>query len=462
MKKAIIFGCGNLGRLLYFKVKDIYEILYYADNNKDLWGEKINGIEIINPEKIRVLKLDEIIVSIFAYEEVAEQLFAMGKKACVVSNAGLLFRYDEDRILKPFRVDAPTFGKKEKEYSILFVQMTACIRTHKIAALMKENGWKTALAYSVGHPAVSNPEYLPFYDDIISINDIGDFIDGINQSDFDIIHSSNEPDFLTNLLLTTNKKVIHDVHDLISIYKGVSCEGLILEHIANVKAHGVIYTSEGAKEIAKQKFDISEDKLFVLENRPDTRLKSSCRYEKISAGDGEIHCVYEGGIGIEKESFRYYETIWKEITDEGIHIHFYSSQNKEYCINLSEESSYLHYEGDFNSQLLASEMTKYDCGLVILNTSDKNRMYLETSSPNKLYEYWNAGLPVVVGDIKTHAKLVEKYHGGIQLNRKEEIRPQLEKAREIKISNTFLEDNCLYMNQYALDLINFYKRIIQS
>ena len=45
------------------------------------------------------------------------------------------------------------------------------------------------------------------------------------------------------------------------------------------------------------------------------------------------------------------------------------------------------------------EMTKYDAGLFVLNINDENRTFLETASPNKLYEYLNAELPTICCDL---------------------------------------------------------------
>lgn len=49
----------------------------------------------------------------------------------------------------------------------------------------------------------------------------------VNKSDFYLVYYSNTPDSLTNLLLLTNKKIVHDTHDM---------GAFTLEYITNVKA----------------------------------------------------------------------------------------------------------------------------------------------------------------------------------------------------------------------------------
>ena len=44
MKKCIIFGCGNIGKAAYKKLKDYYEIVAWSDNDQSLYGQEIDDI----------------------------------------------------------------------------------------------------------------------------------------------------------------------------------------------------------------------------------------------------------------------------------------------------------------------------------------------------------------------------------------------------------------------------------
>ena len=182
--------------------------------------------------------------------------------------------------------------------------------------------------------------------------------------------------------------------------------------------------------------------------------------EKLSATDGEIHCVYEGAVvGGDRNSHRFFDEMWEKIADAGVHIHFYSSSAMEYCKRLEKISSLIHYEGSASGEKLILEMTKYDCGLAIFNINEQNRIFLETGTANKVYEYLNAGIPVVVGEIKSYIKFVEKYGVGKMLDMQKDIRAQISLIAQISIEEDFLTKNNLTMMARSKELIDFYERV---
>lgn len=73
--EIIIYGCGNNGRFLQW-IFDVYNIKinYWCDNNKSLWGKKINGIECIPPAMLAKYSKAVIIVSILNYNEILSNL----------------------------------------------------------------------------------------------------------------------------------------------------------------------------------------------------------------------------------------------------------------------------------------------------------------------------------------------------------------------------------------------------
>lgn len=465
MQKCIIFGAGFYGKGAYYKLKKYYDIAYYVDNNKGIQGNLLHGIQILSLEQMReVLKEEyDIIICSTAYYEMANQLIAIGIYDYYVMLEGFLYHFDEDEVMMPKELtDIKGYKKEKEEKNILFVQNTACIRTHKIASMMKEKGYKVFLLYTIAPPESNNASFGKIYDEIFTVFTANTFIQFINESDFDIIHSSNEPDSLTNYLLLTNKKIVFDTHDMMSLCGYDRLDTWTLEYLANTKSSGVIYTSQGVADIARRKFGLDKQNIFVLENYILKQMHIEKKYEKLSKLDGQLHCVYEGGInGKDTEDARYFEKIWSKITDCGIHIHFYSQSNYDYCVELENKNKYLHFEGNIGSQELASEMTKYDCGLAIMNINDRNRVLYETASPNKINEYINSGLPVAVGKVKSAIEFVRKYNIGDYLDLNGDIFNQLKGICKIHIDESFLEKNKLTMNSYSDDLENFYRSIIE-
>ncbi|WP_025209157.1 FkbM family methyltransferase [Hippea sp. KM1] len=77
-KTVILFGAGGL---LSYAINELsklsIEVAYISDNNKNLHGTKVNGIEIIPPDKIKDKNLPVLITSMYA-KEIASQLKSMG------------------------------------------------------------------------------------------------------------------------------------------------------------------------------------------------------------------------------------------------------------------------------------------------------------------------------------------------------------------------------------------------
>lgn len=324
---------------------------------------------------------------------------------------------------------------------------------------MKKNGYKVFLLYIILPPEMNYAEYATVYDAVYTFYTWGACIDFVKNSDFDIVHSSNEPDILTNILLQTSKSIVFDTHDMMSLRKPESLENIVLEYIANTASDGNIYTSDLVMEIAKKKFALEGKEMLAIENTVLEQERITNAHPKLSSIDGELHCVYEGGIASDRLSHRYFEEIWGKITACGIHIHFYSQSDEKYCRELDGKSKYLHYEGNLGTKMLIQEMTKYDCGLLLLNENEQNKTFLQTASPNKLYEYINAGLPVAVGNIKSLTEFVEKYSVGKRLDLKKDIEKQISAIARIPIDEDFLTKNRLTMMSRSPEIIDFYERV---
>lgn len=467
LKKCILFGAGFYGKGAYYKLRKSYDIIFYVDNSESIQGKKIYDIPVMSVSQMMEIYDEEemdIIICSQAYYDIANQLVDLGIVNYYVLLEGFLYRFSETEVMMPVELcKIQHYRKEEGEKNILFVQNTACIRTHKIASIMKNNGYRVFLLYTIAPPEFNNESFKKVYDNVYTFYTSNSMIDFVNESDFDLIHSSNEPDLLTNYLLLSNKKIVFDTHDMRSIRDSIINEALVLEYIANTRSAGTIYTSEGVREIAIKKYNIPREKTFALENLIFEQIIIQKKHKKLSQLDGAIHCVYEGGIvGNNVRHHRFFENLWKKITDCGIHIHFYSQSDYEYCISLDKKSKYLHFEGNMGSKELVTEMTKYDCGLTVFNVNESNRLFLETGTANKIYEYLNAGLPVIVGNIDSYINFVEKYKVGIYLDLEGDIKEQLTQACKIQIEDNFLVKNRMTMDSYSKDLEAFYQKIINE
>ena len=464
-KKCMIFGCGAVGKVAYNKLNQIYNILAYIDNNKELWGNSMNKTSIISPTDAKQIHDDNedivIIIAVVKYYDIFLQLKQMGISNIMVWKSGLLYHCNGQYNLIPVEEICIPYKKHNGErMSVLFVQTSPCIRTNKIAKSLKDNGIETSLAYMDNSPHFNNNIYAKAYMNYYAINSFQGLINYINNSDYDLIHSSNEPDILTALLSFSNKPVVHDCHDLSSAYKSMTPDEMAVEFIANVKSAGVIYTTEGIRNVALKKFGIRKEKTFVLENLISEELIPDRHLDKISASDGKMHIVYEGGIiGNDKMNHRFFETIWLKIASQGIHIHFYSPSDYSYCTYLEKLHPNLHFEGNLSSRELSVEMSKYDVGLCWLNTNDKNKQYLEFASPNKIQEYVNAGIPVAVGNVESQIDYVEGHGFGKYLDLNSDIKKELYEISNIKIPDKVLVEKELTFERRIPYLMEYYENI---
>lgn len=76
--KIIIFGCGNIYREQKKAIPEDIEILCIIDNNKNLHGEKIDGLKVLSPLSVEGFNYDYIVLmSNYAFV-MKEQLLQMG------------------------------------------------------------------------------------------------------------------------------------------------------------------------------------------------------------------------------------------------------------------------------------------------------------------------------------------------------------------------------------------------
>lgn len=462
MRKVMLFGAATAGKDAFYKLKNYCEILYFVDNNSKLHGKQFLNVPIISADQMMKLYTEDIDIIVCSYGrslEIGAQLIELGIRGYYVIIDGFLYYSSLEEVMVPKEfLPQPYYRKEKGEKNILFVQNIACIRTHKLASVMHANGYKVFLLYTFLPPEVSNAEFADVYDGIYTFFSQKALVEFVENSDFDIVHSSNEPDILTNLLLLTKKHIVYDTHDMMSIRRHENIYNLTYEYIANVASDGNMCTAESLIEIAQKKYGLKDKEFFAIENTVFDE-ENIIRLEKLSSVDGEIHCVYEGGIvGYNVLHHRYFEKMWKKILDCGIHIHYYATSDCGYYQEL-EGNKYLHYEGNLGTKKLIPEMTKYDCGLAMFNVTNLNRIYLSATTSNKIYEYISAGLPVLVADVPSHVAFVEKYHVGKKLDFEKNIKEQIMDVCKIEIEEKFLTKNKLTMMSKSQELIAFYEKV---
>lgn len=463
-RKCVIFGAGERGTNIFKKLSVFFDIIAYADNNKELWGRERNGAAIIPPDNLPEL-VKETGAAIFIanelhYLDIAAQLDGYGLSYYNCEN---FFCYEpEDGVWYPVSFGRPEALKKADKdaFAVLFVQTKPCTRTDKIAQVLKSRGVLTYSAYTASPSDAGGEAYIeefPFWT-------YGELLDFVNESEFDIIHCSNEPDTLVNLLLHSNKKIVHDCHDIVTMSKRTftSVEAAV-EFVANTQADGVIYTTERMQEILTRKYGTDIERTLIVGNYPLSSFGQLKRLPKKSAVDGEIHCVYEGMIVDRTQAqnvpYRFFEPLFLQLAELGVHVHIYSSLVPDYLEKLSQENSHIHYEGNYAGTALIYQMSQYDLGLLLF---PENSIYIQLSSPNKMTEYLAAGLPVIT-NIPVFSKILTKNQcGGFVDLENDNVISQLNTYRKIPISSDFCDTHGFTMDANAGRILDFYKKVIQQ
>jgi len=351
-------------------------------------------------------------------------------------------------------IDTPEIELPEKKLKILMVQPFTCIRNIKMSRALRSAGHTVDLAYLNGKPSdFYHLKDEEIYDHIYQIGDIGQFQKFASQ--YDIIHSHNEPDILTVALLT-HGAVIHDCHDpvsLRSLEKDTQTTDLY-ELLANTGANGRIYVSDEMMAYAKARYDIDLDKSMVISNyvSEDDIPKANEFKTKLSSLDGEYHIVYEGGVGTHH---RDYHTLFSALADAHIHVHIYpTTYNPEY-VEWAKSSSYLHYYEPILPTEIIKEMTQYDAGIVAFTINEKNRAFLDIAICNKFYEYLAAGLPVISCNTKALKSELERLNCGIIYDTPDDIIENIETLKNIDVSNI----PPFTMESQVPKIIEFYNKI---
>lgn len=79
MDKVIIFGASKNDKRTHDLVRENYEIICYSDNDETKWGERIDNIPVVPPDRIREQNYDKIVIaSITAAYSIRQQLIGYG------------------------------------------------------------------------------------------------------------------------------------------------------------------------------------------------------------------------------------------------------------------------------------------------------------------------------------------------------------------------------------------------
>lgn len=241
------------------------------------------GIPVISGQKLKEIYSSEmdIIVCAKEYFCISAQLIEMGITDYYVLMEGFLYHSSANETMMPVELNEyPYLRKETDEKNVLYIQNTGCSQSWEAAAMMKSEGYKIYLLYVMAFPETNSSSFMDIYDRTFTFYTADGIVNFIENSEFDVIHSSNDSDILTNIALSVSKHVALDMSNS-------GCDGcgtvekIILSYIANMQSAGMIYKSLDDIKHMKKKYELEGKEILCLEESGWNSKVIADFYEKV-------------------------------------------------------------------------------------------------------------------------------------------------------------------------------------
>jgi tetratricopeptide (TPR) repeat protein len=352
------------------------------------------------------------------------------------------------------RADEP---KDTNPLDILFVQEAPCIRNYKTAKALRERGHRVSLAYTKAklsqvYPALSDDVYT----ECIHLGEGARQLWDIS-SRYDIIHCHNEPDTLSVAAMAGDAPVVHDTHDLISLREQGNGSAAWFEGVANRGADGRVYSTPYQRDEAARMYGAAEPSLVFYNYASRDDVPATC-LPKLSALDGRVHIVYEGGVG--GTPHRDFGQLFCELAGRGFCVHVYPTFAADQVREAFSSQANIEVHPTASPREIIREMTQYDFGIIPFNLEKGNKRFLDSTIANKLFEYLAASLPVIASPLQSYVDYFRQNPVGVTCRTAGEIEAALPQLREIAARTDFGQQLFTYEGEVDR-MVGFYRDVIE-
>ena len=299
--------------------------------------------------------------------------------------------------------------------------------------------------------------------------------------DIHVIHAFSMPSYQIRLAITmTSIPVVMDIQDMAVSYFGLNSPKLYMrldmpdESFSIKRADGIVSQSIELVNACQE---------YEIKQRPPTLMfPVYCDDDQLLTPEevpsmGEIHLVYAGSIaGSFQEDanfgsmklFRLIDTF----TQQRIHFHIYPSPTMRFrdlilaeYQALSDRYEYFHLHESVPQKVLAEELTRYHFGLLPFFLSDTSRSAhkLGRGSSQKLYNYIESGLPVIISrDLTFQSWMASRYRAGIPIDKPDlaHLREMIEGIDYAAFRQNLLQQReKILLSQHVPRLLAFYHQI---
>lgn len=304
---------------------------------------------------------------------------------------------------------------------------------------------------------------------------------GIRPEAVHVIHAFTLPSYQIKDAITHTKiPVVMDVQDMHISYFGLNSPKLYMKVDMPYEAYSIRH----ATGIVSQSIELTNacHEYQITERPPTLFFPVYCDDAQILTPpkpneSDEIHVVYAGSISgsfQDDQHFGSMKLFWliEAFAQQKIHFHIYPSPTIRFRdLILAEyqewddKEAYFHLHESVSQQELGKELSQYHYGLLpfFLEDTGRSANKLGLGSSQKLYNYIEVGLPVIISeDLRFQSWMARRYGGGIQVKKSDftHIRELLrEKNYSERIDHLIQNREKITLGQNIPRLLNFYQEL---
>jgi len=219
-------------------------------------------------------------------------------------------------------------------------------------------------------------------------------------------------------------KIVYDSHELSINSYGKKKFGeflyYILEKLLIKKMNRVITVNKFIAKELRNRYDLINNPMVVMNCPPlelcDDKMKSVSADIRNLKFSGKKVILYQGGFQ-EGRGLRQLIETFKYLSDEYSLLMVGDGPLRD-DLERAVRKMHLNYKIFFTGMVSLNELSEYskvaDLGVILFENNCMNNYY---ASPNKLFEYIHASIPVLAPDYPFFREIIEKYDVGVLINK---------------------------------------------